>query len=157
MGQAPVTNTCSGESCACNSDAYNASGFGGGFQGLVGIFGAGGFFKTTNDAPLKKATDEMKQVQAYWSQIVGCLKDQIEDDRFNEIVSAQKTVDAAQTAMIQTLNFKLDRNTLLIVMLCVLVFFLIIFDLTLPTSSVTGVSQNYPSYPSYPYPYNYQR
>lgn len=132
MGQAPVAKSCSDYDCACSNDAYTDSGLGGAMSGLLGMVGAGGFFNSLNQAPLTKAQNDLKNVQTYWSKIVNCLQSEIEDERFEEIKSSEADSLAQNKLALTTLGFYVKVNSLLIGMLCVLVFFLIVYDLSVP-------------------------
>lgn len=135
MGQAPLHRSCADSGCACKKSAYEGAGAAGFFRGIVGIFGAGGFFNTTNKAPLEQAQKQLKAVEKYWGEVVGCLQNKIDFDYKTEIQDEFKLVKAKQAEVNQTLSFEVKRNTILIVMLLVLVFFLIVYDISVPLPS----------------------
>lgn len=138
MGNVSVTKTCSDENCACNDSAYTTSGLGGAFSSIAGLFGASSFFNPLNTAPLDAAKNQMTQVQNYWTNQIATLQNQVNADQMKEIQEQFKVLQATQDDMNATLSFKISEDRLLIAMLCILTFMLILFDLFLPTKSVTG-------------------
>jgi hypothetical protein len=132
MGQAHTSKTCTGESCACDSSAYASSGLGGAFGGMMGMFGVGSMFKSTNPGPLNKAKAEMLKMQEYWTSMNTCLKGELQANQAKYVQDEFTMVQDANTSVTNTLGFEIKRNTLLIGMLCVLVLFLIIYDLSVP-------------------------
>lgn len=138
MGNVPVTNTCPDVGCACSESSYSMSGIGGSFSAIAGMFGIGSMFNPLNTAPLDAAKDELSKVQNYWTTQISTLQNQVNADQMKEIQTQFDVVTATQKDMETTLSFQISENHLLIIMLCILTFMLIIFDLLLPTASVTG-------------------
>ena len=132
MGQAPIHRSCADIGCACSKSAYEGAAGAGFFRGVMGMVGAGGFFDTTNQAPLKQAQKELASVKSYWSQVVGCLQQSIDYDYKSEIKDEFNLLQSRQEEVNQTLEFEVKRNTILIVMLIVIVFLLLVYDISIP-------------------------
>lgn len=112
----------------CGTDS-TVSGFKGAIDGALGLIGLGGLGKNNNDNELTKAQENLKDVQAKWTEKLEEIKEQISEDEMSFLETTIEDVEDQQKNIDEILSEKIKKNTLMIGMLLFLVTFLILFDL----------------------------
>lgn len=110
-------------------DGSTRAGFLGASNATLSLMGLGGFWENTDSKSLKEAQQELASAQKKWKTKLDNIKGKITEDEMKvldiQIQKASRQHDVAE----EILGEKIQKNTLVIGMLLVLVFFLIIFDL----------------------------
>lgn len=124
------------QSLSCGSDSTRA-GFEGAVEGLCNIVGLGGVVSAIPgmdtakkaQAALSDANDQLKKITNQWQQTLTDMKTQITEDQIADLQSLIDASSKQQGLIDETLNEKVQSNSLLISMLVVLVLFLVMYDI----------------------------
>jgi hypothetical protein len=117
---------------ACSTTESTALGV---FQGFAGIIGMSSFINPIDSSQLDDARKQLEDTQKMWNQQIEMWKNQVSEDRLKEITSWVQTLQQEHTNAIAALDFKIESDHILIISLILVVFFLFIFDLTLPINN----------------------
>jgi hypothetical protein len=114
----------------CGSDSA-AAGALGALNGLLGVVGLGGLFNPTKDSTeeLEKDRANLQAATEVWNEKLSNAKEQIVQDQLTYLQNITNFSSVQNSAVEQSLQEQIETNFTLIIMLIVLVFFLILFDL----------------------------
>lgn len=118
------------KSVSCSEGA--AAALGGLGKSLLGLFGMGelasGDDKTTQD--LQDAQKAFNDAKEAWNETIADEKYKIQEDQLGYLQELMNYGTLQESLINETLSESVGKNTILIYMLVVLVFFLIVFDIT---------------------------
>jgi predicted PurR-regulated permease PerM len=101
-------------------------------SGAISMLGGGAFVNPVDSSQLTQAQQQLQQTEQMWTQQLDQWKNQITDDRFQQIQSWVSVLNQTTTNGITTLGFQVQTNRVLLVALIWVVFFMFLFDLSLP-------------------------
>ena len=107
--------------------SVSGAGVAGAFQGAVGLFGLGGFWKPVDDSKLKQAKQDLKDTQDKYDTYIQSSKDELNKDQ-QEFLKDQSTyMQTLQEFHDELQNEKISTNALFIQITAIVVIIIIIY------------------------------
>lgn len=104
-------------------------GFSGAANGLLGIFGLGGFWHPVDKKKLNDAKAALAKAKTYWTQIIAQKRRKLTAEMIEYVQYLEEETADQEKVVDNYIEDQIKKNGLLITMLIFLVFFLILFDL----------------------------